>query len=470
MKERMKSFISGTACLLMMLFVSSCVEGFDKDEVFSGGVTNTKLDALPADSIKIAKNATGTSAVVTWPVVFGAGGYEITVYNVDDPNLPVVVLGEDSVELKDARIDGCTLSFPIADDSSYELLFKALGNDKLGNTESAVTQRAWTTLLPATVIPDGSDLKAWFDEYKLDTVDITKEKAFELEAGGSYTLSGEVDFGQIFLTLRGNKINRPTVTMTGGFKSQGGGSIIKYINFDCEGMTASMFYGFNSIPEGATLTSSAYLVENPITIMACNFRKLPQPLFYDNGKNYGVVTFTVTDCIVELTDNGRFYRNSASNGSLKDFLVKNSTVYKNNTGTDYFMQLSGQRFTNLWVAASQSYENCTFYQFDRMHNSNNFARAGMTINVKQCIFLDFLRDGAARYILPSNNVNNKVLNFANNTYWRNGAAETGNGNYDKSGTELAEDPMCADPANGDFTVGNPNTIARGIGDPRWFNN
>jgi hypothetical protein len=450
--------------LLAIIFVTSCAEGFKDDETFTGGVTNAQLEAVPADDLVITKNATATQAIVTWPVVYGAGGYEVTVYNVDDADNPTVVGAWDK-----KFVDGSTCSFAIADDSKYKVVHQVLGNAKLNNkAAAAATQVPFTTLLPAVIIPGGADLTAWFTQYRLDTVDVAHEKAFELEEGARYTLSGDVDLLRVNLTLRGNKVNRPTVVMTGGFRSRGGGSIFKYIRFECEGLTSSMFYGFNDIPQGAPMKSDACLVTNPVTFKACTFEKLPKPLFHDNGKAYAVESFTVTDCLVELTDNGFFYRNTASKGAVKDFLIENSTVYKNNAGTDYFMQLSGQRFTGLWTTASQSYVNCTFYRFDRMHNSNGYSVAGMSVNVKKCIFLDFLRDGAARYILPGGNVNNKILTFAGNTYWRNGQPDPGNGNYDKSQTELAQDPLCAAPAEGDFTVGNPATIEQGIGDPRWL--
>jgi hypothetical protein len=41
-------------------------------------------------------------------------------------------------------------------------------------------------------------------------------------------------------------------------------------------------------------------------------------------------------------------------------------------------------------------------------------------------------------------------------------------NYDESGTIIEEDPMFADPSNGDFTISGATQVARQTGDPRWL--
>jgi hypothetical protein len=71
--------------------------------------------------------------------------------------------------------------------------------------------------------------------------------------------------------------------------------------------------------------------------------------------------------------------------------------------------------------------------------------------------------------------NNKVFN--NNTYAMYAKDENGNitgvtfqdpQSYDVSGTIIEEDPMFADPANGDFHISGPTQVARKAGDPRWL--
>ena len=76
-KMTLKKFFGGICCAAMMVFAVSCAQGFDDEETFSGGVTNTQVESptLSADSFSTVVNADGSESVkVQWPVVFGAGG------------------------------------------------------------------------------------------------------------------------------------------------------------------------------------------------------------------------------------------------------------------------------------------------------------------------------------------------------------------------------------------------------------
>ena len=451
-----------------MFLLSACVKGYDEDWSFSSGVEGVTMESPKAEDVTFTPSANEKSVTVAWPVVYGAGGYQFSLYIVDDPENPVAVGAENEI------VDGCSVSRALMTDTKYMVVLKTLGNEKYNNQDApSAVDVNFTTLLNATVIPDGTDLTQYFTENPI--VDNGEEIGYELEAGGNYTVSGDVNLGTAYVTLRGDKINRPTVVMNAGFKAQGGGTKIKFINFECGGIpTDEMFYGFTDIPEGALMVGNSAIVNNTISFASCNFSNLPVPLYWDNGKSYAVKTLLISNVVAELTNGGRFIRNSASNGYVKDFTIENSTVYKNNDNTDIFSQFSTSRrapndFGELdWVTASFTWSNCTFYGFDQMHNSNRYTYGWVSTNIHNCLFLEMLRDETARYILPGRRVySSSSIDFDNNTYWREGAAED-YGSYDRSETALDEDPLCADPANGDFTVGNSETIARGIGDPRWL--
>ena len=465
-----KSLLAFCLCFFLV-GITSCIKGYDEDNQYTSGVTNTTLVSPNADGITFLKSPDGTSVKIEWPVVFGAGGYEVSFYIADDPeNLELV--GEEN-----EIVDGCFIIRPLLEDTKYQFVVKALGNERYNNkTAETATLREMSTLVEATMIPDGTDLSDFFANNPI--VDNGEEIAYELAAGGNYTISSRIDLGRAYLTLRGDKVNRPTVVAGAGFRSLGGGNKFKFINFECEGMTGNAFYGFDDIDNSGAVeevngTNRTVIVRNPIMFQECNFAKLPQPLLFDDNKPYAVSTFIVDNCVVELTNNGRFYRNQAGYGALKDFTISNSTVYKTNTGGDQWMQLGGQGLDRFgWASGSQTYINNTFYGFNHMHNSNNYSRtqAPVTVTVKNNLFLDFVAgdgDPVARRILPGGNRNNKTVIFDTNTYWKNGAAEPDHAN-DPSGTALKEDPGCQDPANGNFKVTNANTIAAGIGDPRWW--
>ena len=60
------------------------------------------------------------------------------------------------------------------------------------------------TLVAATLVPNGTDLTTYFAEHPVTTGKDT-EVAFELEAGGTYYISGDLNFGVNNVQLRGNK-------------------------------------------------------------------------------------------------------------------------------------------------------------------------------------------------------------------------------------------------------------------------
>ena len=61
-------------------------------------------------------------------------------------------------------------------------------------------------------IPSGTDLATYFADFSSTEVSPT-EVAYELEAGGNYTMTGNVDFDRHWLTLRGDRNDPPTVTI-----------------------------------------------------------------------------------------------------------------------------------------------------------------------------------------------------------------------------------------------------------------
>ena len=67
-------------------------------------------------------------------------------------------------------------------------------------------------------------------------------------------------------------------------------------------------------------------------------------------------------------------------------------------------------------------------------------------NMKNCIFYNCSSSGVARRFLAGKQ-NQATAVFENN---------------------IKEDPLFADPANGDFTISGATQIARKTGDPRWL--
>ena len=179
----------------VMLSLNACVKGYNDDWTFTSGVTGVTLESPAAETIQFTPSADGSTVDIEWPVVYGAGGYQFSLYIVDDAENPVVVGTEDEI------VDGCSVTRALLEDTKYLVVLKTLGNEKYDNAEAtSSTEASFSTLLEATVIPDGTDLTQYFSENPI--VDAGEELGYELEAGGTYTVSGDIDFGTAQVTLK----------------------------------------------------------------------------------------------------------------------------------------------------------------------------------------------------------------------------------------------------------------------------
>ena len=172
---------------------------------------------------------------ISWPVVYGAGGYSVALYNVNNPSSPVLV--------KTDTIDGCSLTTNREEDTNYSFSVKALGNSKYNNKEAQTsTEMAFTTFLPTYAeIPDGSDLKEWFAANPVPQ-DSTGHLCYDLAPGGNYTVSGNIDFGGHRVTLRSSsKANNANLKMmTSSTFTTFAGFTLKYLNIDADELNHSL--------------------------------------------------------------------------------------------------------------------------------------------------------------------------------------------------------------------------------------
>ncbi|MFT3751512.1 MAG: DUF4992 family lipoprotein [Paludibacter sp.] len=460
------------------LFLVSCVDGYHDDWTFSSGVTNATLES-PADStIQIVKNADGTKLVVTWPVVYGASGYEVSVYNVDDPANPIAI-GDEKI-----FVDGCRIQCDYLDDTRYKFMIKALGNKKYNNKDAdSATVKAYTTLIPAIQIPDSTDLYTYFTNNAIR--DTTAEIAYELVPNGHYTVSGSVDFQKHWLTLRGDKIHHPVVTYTTtGRIMTTSGLTIKYIDFDCTAIPSTAgdgaFLSFSSTPdESLKGLNSYYILGAPKSVMvySCNFTPMTTRFIYDNGKKYCIENLTVKNCIIPLavipTDGIIFFKA----GFVNNIYVVNNTIYGTTPTAGYFLKYENSARPDRagFVAGTINLYNNTFYNVvntGQMANYPGMSSVLVGLKLSRNIFVNCGSNAVVRRLCVSST--NMVKTFNDNCYWFNGVFPSVNeidpGYGDKSGSGYGEDPLFTDPVNGDFTVGAgaTNVISHASGDPRWL--
>jgi len=479
---------------LFLLAVSCAQDGFD-DETFGSSVRNTTLESpiLSADCFSSVSMADGSEKIkVTWKVIEGAGGYHFQASNIDDPQNPVV--------LTDTITDGCSMLFDKADDTKYSVSIQTLGNDKYNNKDAVqATIYAYSTLIDAIVIPNGSDIAEFINQ---NIKESENEQAFELEANGQYTLDGIADFGLHPYTLRGNKIYRPIVKVgeNGGLMTQAGLKV-KWINFDCTNMTKEIgLIGMGKEPS-ETLASgtliaagetdktykdlganqNTFIVEDPIIISECMVKNLPNSLLYGNKKPWALKDFRVQDCIVQLNNSGshgiiNLYGGN-SGGFLSLSIRNNSFINLADNNSAFTLRLSSASNAVPKKLFGDPYEKAAKITIDgntwvRCMNGKDFgnnmvSNAVLTFSMNNNIFYDTWRIWKA--------IGNctKDINQTSNTVW--GIAKTIE-NQDKTTYCTEEEPGFIGPFLQELDLTQPNgginlkatgTISGNIGDPRW---
>lgn len=491
----------GLLLSLVTLFMTACAgDGYD-DELFVSPVTNSQLTSpeLTKDCFSTQMATDGSERiVVTWSVVLGAGGYEYAAYNVDDPTNPI--------ELTKGIADGVSFSFPKAEDTKYEVKVRTLGNEKLNNTEAKeATVCSYSTMIDAKVIPAGQDVAEFI---KANLTDSEEEQAFELEAGATYTCNSSFDFMDNKITLRGSKVNHPTVVMGEEAVIYTSSQLkLKFINFDCSAMTNKWGVIEMSPEPPATKSAEAqsiaaeknsgkpadvYILMDPIIIQECAFRNVPNCFFSVGACSWGIEDLRVLNSVIQLRNDG----NKNSNGSLfsayssdykspsggqfwygciRNITVKESTIYNSVSNDKCFtIRFNNKDIDRVFPTADGS---ANFYNntFIKVFDGKNFAdrtpnQAKYVISYDNNIFVDCFR--LQKFILSNCTVNrHKELN----TGW--GIKNTLDGT-DKDKWVTEEDPGIAESEMAkelDFTQPNyginfkaSGTISSTIGDPRWL--
>ncbi len=328
----------------MCLLSASCARGFDGEETFVSDVHDSQLvsPTLTADNFSSVVNADGTESIrVKWDVVPGASSYYCHVEDVDDPANPIVLF--------DGEVEGVSFLFDKEDDTKYSVSVRTLGNAKLNNKDAVdATTYAYSTMVPAQVIPVGTDIADFINSHMIDTDD---EQAFELEANGNYTLNSEVDFGTHKVTFRGDKVYRPIVTIGyDGVIRTGAGLKIKWIKFDATEQNSKGVVECSNNPpsslEGPNFgfPDKCYILYDPLIFQECMFKNVKMCLFYIGEKAWSAVDVRIDNCIVQLDNNGTkfgdaavlccygqtcYYKEGQSWGScaIRNVTIKNSTIY-----------------------------------------------------------------------------------------------------------------------------------------------
>jgi len=394
---------------VLIILICSCAEGYESPNGFDSGVTNTQL--LTPDSVSFTVGTDGTSATISWPLVYGASGYEVTFCNIDDPENPQIIDGFDK-----KLVDGSKMTVTVSEDSKYEFSIRVIGDKSKGNKDAdAPTIYNFSTLVPSVcLIPSGEDIARYMEEHPLDT--LGEEVAIDLEPNGEYILSDTVDFGPHNLTFRGDKIHRPTVKMQGkGTIMSYSGLKLKYINFDCSESTAQGVLGMSvtNLPEEiksqnlgytrrGSLINNIYIVREPFYIAHCWFKDVPNALLFDNKVDCAWWYVTVDDCIVQQNSSGGIGLFCLQNKGriIKNLRLTNSTFYNiQDNSKAYFLRYANSSNANPQKVfgdatgpmgtQSITFSNCTLSKvYTSQKFVNNLNATGQVLTIDHTIFYD----------------------------------------------------------------------------------
>ena len=481
----------GLSFVAAILLFSGCTIGYNEDATWTSNVRNAQLES-PTEVI-VANNNDGT-ATIRWKVVEGAGGYEVSFYNVDDPEQRVPV-GEEN-----EFIDGCSVTRNIGDDTKYLACVRALGSTQLNNTEAKVpAEKDFTTLIETTgTIPVGTDIAEYFKTNPLP--DSATELAYDLVAGGTYTMNDVVDFGAHSVTFRGDKVSHPKVTFGESARFVTcAGLKIKFIDFDCNaassGSSSNSFILLSNDPSGAGLTASTpgqFVITDPIMIQSCEVRGINRHLIYCNSTSYCVKQFTVNDCILGFNQSNIIIHMNSSNAFIAHMMFQNSTLYStvqsnqrfihfSSRGPHWFInQTSGSdiyglstMYNGVSYRGGVNIQNCTFYNIaytGQMANYGGILQNTTYMSITNNIFVNTGNNELIRRITNNNNSIPKLV--SRNSGWYGDSYTTDAGmSYDAN--PIITNPNLTDPTNAveterDFTPRGAEHLSARIGDPRWL--
>ena len=336
-KARMLSAFAVGALLL-----SSCAQDGFEDESWRSDVTNITLSSPTSEDITIEASADGAQTVISWSVVRGAGGYICTVTDVTDTNNPTIV-----DDIQDSLIDRCQIAVTREVDHNYTFSIRTAGNDELNNTEAAettlVTFNSFTTAIGT--IPEGSDITEYINSNPMPDDAITTEMAYDLVAGGEYTMSGSIDFGNKRVQLRTTDPNNPaTVTLTANASiSTSTGMSIKNVNFNCSAST-DPFIAYSETPDESILgvisgTQAYYDIQQSLLLENCQVTGVNNYFIYDNNVKYCLGTAIINDCVVQLTGAEVTGVIRFQGGFINNLTIENSTFYgTEGADANYYVQ------------------------------------------------------------------------------------------------------------------------------------
>ena len=389
-KMTFRKLFGGLCCAAMVAFAASCAQGAD-DESWSAGVTGVQLESPTIDDscFEVVATSSGDVIKLTWPLVYGGGGYAVKVYDEAAPETLII----------DENVDGQTVSFPLIEDANIAISIKTLGNARLNNTEAeTATDYVFSTFGTLQKIPTGSEIAGWIKENYIAPEKALFGLVYELEENGQYTLDDTVDFNLDKVMFRGvgSETSRPVVTVNAGgnLMTQAGLKVLN-INFDCINRTSKGILCFPNTPEPSLhnqtgslglsgISRGAYIIQKPIIIQDCYFKDLSNSLIYNNDTAWGIYDFRMLNCIVQFAydgSNALMVQFSKGNyGHICWLTIENSTIFNTKETKGTYVQIPNNQNPDKVFGQMEKNRAKYLLQSNTFANSVPATSKNMTVN------------------------------------------------------------------------------------------
>lgn len=235
------------------------------------------------------------------------------------------------------------------------------------------------------------------------------------------------------------------------------------VSFELQGVILD---GTEAIDEGknadqAIQFNKADVSYGDITIAGCEIRNYLKGLLYFNQKGMAE-SITINNCIIyDIECNGGDFFDCRK-GTGKQINFTNNTVYNSALARDFF-RIDNDNSSAFADAPKLLVDRNTF---NSVSNGNNRRMLYIRWAGNEITFTNNILANTAGYY--TNQAATNIVTMSGNNYHSapNFTASTQSGAKNDTGTYTTYDPQFANPASGDFTVGNTNNVF--VGDPRWL--
>jgi hypothetical protein len=329
------------------------------------------------------------------------------------------------------------------------------------------------TFTDVVISPTSGDITAALNNYLNGKT--ARNITINLAAGGSYTLSNPIMPGGnlIINGAEGAVIDASNLTsVPNGKKSD-------------EEKGTNSFILMSDKP-GISQTSGYYRVDQ-VTIKDLTIKGLKNGLFSDHEQKYCIVNFTIDNVVLQAEAGSKQDALIAfKKGGYKDFTIKNSTVYGNNSNNSKCFTLTKADLSAMGYDATKSrhyvtYLNNTFVNLLPTSSAETWAQeafngvAYVTYDIQNNIWYGCGLDIAIG-LVGKDMVPEAKANFSQNTYYNPDEKSTDMKDQaplesvtDNSNDIMTTNPTFADIEKGDFHLHPGSLQARyKTGDPRWL--